>query len=93
MSSRSNQPAPAHDYEWQKDVAYALALGLDRPVDVMREGFGWRVLTGDLADKFWNAWRRDKAGMKAAGFKVRRSGEWLLALAPPTTEAAAKEVT
>jgi hypothetical protein len=83
----SNELAPVHDYEWQKDVAYALALGLDldRLADVMREGFGWRVLAGALAGKFWNAWRQDKAGMKAAGFKVRRSegGQWLLALAPP----------
>lgn len=58
-----------------EDVDYAIALGLDRPSDPARDGFGWRV--PDQA--FWEQWRSNKVAMRAAGYRVTRGddGHWL----------------
>jgi hypothetical protein len=65
---------------WREDADYAIAIGLDRPSDPEREGFGWRV--PDQA--FWKRWRADKVAMKAEGYRVTRGddGHWLVCFTP-----------
>jgi hypothetical protein len=73
---------------WQASVDYAIAVGADRTVDPVREGYGWRVIADPT---FWAKWQRDKAGMKAAGYRVVRSdeGHYLVSFNPPKVAKAA----
>ena len=62
-------------------VDYAEAVGVLRPADTEREGFGWRIIT-DL--EFWDHWKRSKEAMKSAGYRVTKSdaGQWLVSFHP-----------